>query len=83
MVTDKLVVILIKSTGNKYAYPASRWSELPVVRIENGEPRHTSLSRSDLVYMEDCGAAIRVGVATLGLNITYEENHPDKTSCPK
>lgn len=74
MVTDKLIIIRVKSTGNEYAYPASKFSELPTVRIEDGAPGHTNFSRHELKFMEDHGSAIMIGFATLALNITYDEN---------
>ncbi len=72
MVTDKLVVIRVKSTGNQYAYPVSKYSELPTVCIDDGAPGHTNFSRSELMHMEKCGSATKIGTATLALNITYE-----------
>ena len=77
MVTGKLIVIRINCTGNQYAYPESKYSELPTVSIENGAPGHTNFGRSELVHMERCGSAKRIGVATLALNITYDENCSD------
>lgn len=72
MVTDKLIIIRVKSTGNEYAYPVSKFSELPTVMIEDGSPGHTNFSRHELKHMEDHGSAIRVGFATLALNISYD-----------
>lgn len=73
MITDKLIIIQFKSTGRQYAYPISRYSELPTVRIEDGAPGHTNFSRSELKYMEQIGAATRLGTAMLALKITYEQ----------
>lgn len=72
MVTDKLIIIRVKSTGSEYAYPASKFSELPTIRIEDGDPGHTNFSRHELKHMEDHGIAIRIGFATLALNISYD-----------
>ena len=77
MVTGKLIVIRNNYTGNQYAYPESKYSELPTVSIENGVPGHTNFGRSELVSMEKFGSAKRIGVATLALNITYGENQSD------
>ncbi len=74
MVTDKLIIIRVKSTGNEYAYPASKFSELPTIRIEDGAPGHTNFSRHELKHMESHGSATKIGFATLALNITYDEN---------
>lgn len=74
MVTDNLIVIRNKYTGKQYAYPASRFSELPTVTIENGEPGHTGFCRGDLISMVDFGNAEQVGIATLSLNIKYTED---------
>lgn len=72
MVTDKLIIIRVKSTGREYAYPASRYSELPTIHIEAGKPAHTNFSRSELMFMEKNGSANRIGYATLALDIHYE-----------
>lgn len=74
MVTDKLIVIRVKSTGSEYAYPVSKFSELPTIRIEDGAPGHTNFSRHELKHMEDHGSAIRVGVAMMSLNVSYDES---------
>ena len=73
MVTGKLIVIRNNSTGSHYAYPESKYSELPTVSIENGVPGHTSFGRHELVSMERFGSATRIGTATLALNIKYDE----------
>ncbi|MGF6559038.1 hypothetical protein ABIA51_003751 [Erwinia aphidicola] len=72
MVTDKLILIRVKSTGNEYAYPVSRYSELPTVRVDGGNPGHTNFSRNELIFMEETGSAIRVGYAKMALDINYE-----------
>ncbi|WP_336707621.1 MULTISPECIES: hypothetical protein [unclassified Cedecea] len=77
MVTGKLIVVRINSTGSQYAYPESKYSELPTVSIDNGEPGHTNFGRHELVHMEKFGSAKRIGTATLALNITYDENQTD------
>lgn len=74
MVTDKLIVTRVKSTGNEYAYPVSEFSEFPTIRIEDGAPMSTNLSSHELKYMEYFGSAIRVGVAMMSLNIIYDES---------
>ncbi len=73
MVTRKLIVIRNNSTGRQYAYPESKYSELPTVWIENGVPGHTNFARHELVSMERFGNATRIGTATLSLNIKYDE----------
>lgn len=72
MVTDNMVVIKVKSTGNEYAYPESKYSEIPVVAVENGNPSHTNFSRSELVFMVSCGSAFVVGSAKLALDVKYD-----------
>lgn len=73
MVTDELIVVQNKHTGKLYAYPKSRFSELPTVSIENGAPGHTNFSRHDLITMEKYGNAKIIGRATLALTITLDE----------
>lgn len=77
MVTDKLIIIRVKSTGREFAYPASRYSELPTVSIEAGTPGHTNFERSELIFMEENGLATRVGYAKLALDINYELNQTE------
>lgn len=77
MVTDKLIIIRVKSTGTEYAYPVSKFSELPTVRIEDGSPGHTNFSRHELKHMEDHGSAIRIGFATFALNISYDASQAE------
>lgn len=79
MVTDKLILIRVKSTGNEYAYPASRYSELPTVRVDGGTPGHTTFSRNELIFMEETGTAIRVGSAKMALDINYETSKEPAT----
>lgn len=73
MVTDTMIVIRNNFTGKQYAYPKSRYSELPTVSIENGVPGHTNFSRHYLISMEKLGNAKIIGQATLALNITYDK----------
>ena len=73
MVTDTMIVIRNNFTGKQYAYPKSRYSELPTVSIENRVPGRTNFSRHDLIFMEKFGNAKIVGQATLALKITYDK----------
>lgn len=67
-------VIINKYTGNKYAYPTSRYSELPCVGIEDDDTvSHTNFGRHDLVSMESTGSAVKVGEASIKLSIKYEK----------
>lgn len=72
MVTGDMVVIRVKSTGNEYAYPASKYSEIPVVSINDGKPGDTNFSRSELLQMCQFGHAEIVGRAKLSLEINYD-----------
>lgn len=70
------IVIINKYTGNKYAYPASRYSELPCVTIEDDDTiGHTNFGRHDLISMESTGSAVKVGEASIKLSIKYETGH--------
>lgn len=72
MVTGDMVVIRVKSTGSEYAYPASKYSEIPVVSINDGKPGDTNFSRSELLQMGQFGHADVVGIAKLSLDINYD-----------
>lgn len=69
-----MIVIRNKVTGREFAYPESRYSELPTVSIENGEPGHTGFGRGELVRMVEYGNAKVVGRATLAIAVTYNED---------
>lgn len=69
--SKEMVVIKIKSTGREYAYAAGNYSELPCVRIHDGEILDTSFSRSELKYMVDIGSAEVVGEAKITLDVSY------------
>lgn len=67
------IVIRNKWTGREYAYPASRYSELPCVAVESGgQPGQTSFGRSDMIRMVEHGVAVAVGKATFTLAVTYD-----------
>lgn len=68
-----MIIVRNKYTGREYAYPESRFSDMPAVAIDNGAPGHTSFSRHDLISMVKYGNAKEVGQATLALTITYDE----------
>lgn len=68
-----MILIRIKSTGNEYAVPNTKYSELPVMRIVNGFPAYTSFSRHELIYMVEIGTAEIVGSASIHINLTYNE----------
>ncbi|WDR21578.1 hypothetical protein PJM39_0085 [Salmonella phage vB_SenS_UTK0006] len=68
-----MILIRINSTGNEYAVPNSKYSELPVMRVVNGFPQYTSFSRHELMYMVDMGTAEIVGNASVHINISYNE----------
>ncbi|AEQ39255.1 hypothetical protein [Enterobacter phage F20] len=72
--SDKMIVIRNRYTGSDYAYPESRFSDLPCYRIENGKPVQTNMGRNDLVNMLEYGAAYVVGEAKITLYISYAEN---------
>lgn len=61
----KMKLVRINSTGREYAMPASRFSELPCLRIEDGKPKQTSFSYGELSYMIKIGCAEEVGEVTL------------------
>lgn len=69
-------VIINKYTGNKYAYPTSKYSDLPCVCIEDDDTiSSTNFGRGELVSMESTGSAVRVGTASIKLSIKYETGH--------
>lgn len=70
----KMIVIRNRYTGSDYAYPSSRFSDLPCYRIESGKPVQTNMGRNDLVNMLEHGAAYIVGEAKITLDISYAEN---------
>lgn len=68
-----MILIRIKSTGNEYAVPNTKYSELPVMRIVNGFPQYTSFNRHELMYMVEIGTAEIVGNASVHINVSYNE----------
>lgn len=68
-----MILIRIKGTGNEYAVPNTKYSELPVMRIVNGFPAYTSFSRHELMYMVEIGTAEIVGNASVHINVSYNE----------
>lgn len=71
---DKMIVIRNRYTGSDYAYPESKFSDLPCLRIDYGQVTQTNLGRNDLVNMLEYGAAYVVGEAKITLDISYAEN---------
>lgn len=68
------IVIRNKWTGREYAYPASRYTDLPCVAVESdGQPGQTGFGRGDLVRMVEHGTAVVVGKANFTLAVTYDE----------
>lgn len=65
----KMKLIRIKSTGREYAMPASKYSDLPCFRIEDGLPQQTSFNHGELSYMVVIGSAEVVGEVTLTLTL--------------
>lgn len=72
--SDKMIVISNRYTGSDYAYPSSKFSDMPCYRIEDGKPVQTNMGRNDLVNMLEYGAAYVVGEAKITLDISYAEN---------
>lgn len=72
--SDKMIVIRNRYTGSDYAYPESRFSDLPCCRIEDGKPMQTNMGRNDLVSILEYGFAYVVGEAKITLDISYAEN---------
>lgn len=68
-----MILIRNKSTGNEYAVPNTKYSELPAMRIVNGFPAYTSFSRHELICMVEIGTAEIVGNASVHINISYNE----------
>lgn len=66
---DDLIVVKVTSTGNVYAYPKSKYSDLPCFRIHGDEVMTTSFARHELKYMVELGSAEIVGGAELSLNV--------------
>lgn len=66
-------IIRIKSTGNEYVIPNSKYSELPVFRIVDGFPSNTSFNRDELMWMVNYGSAEIVGDASIHVNIEYKK----------
>lgn len=65
----KMKLVRINSTGSEYAMPASKYSELPCLRIEEGQPKNTSFSYGELSYMIEIGCAEVVGEVSLTLTM--------------
>lgn len=65
-------IIRIKSTGNEYVIPNSKYSELPVMRVIDGYPSNTSFTYSELMYMVEMRLAEIVGDASININIEYK-----------
>ena len=69
----EMIVIINKYTGNKYAYPASRYSELPCIEIADDDSiGATNFGRHELISMELTGSAVRVGEASLSVKVKYQ-----------
>lgn len=70
------IVIINKYTGQKYAYPKSRFSELPCIAIEDDESAAaTGFGRHEMVHMLETGNAVKIGEASIRLNVKYETSH--------
>lgn len=65
----KMKLIRINSTGREYAMPASKYSELPCFRIEDGQPVQTSFNHGELSYMVVMKLAEVVGEVSLTLTL--------------
>lgn len=66
---DDLIVVRVISTGNVYAYPKSKYSDLPCIRVQDGKAMTTSFARYELNYMVEIGSAEVIGGAELSLNV--------------
>lgn len=64
-----LIVVRVTSTGAVYAYPESKYSELPCLRIHGGQVMTTSFAQHELKYMVELGSAEVIGTAELSLNV--------------
>lgn len=70
----KMKLIRIKTTGNEYAIPESRYSDLPCFRVMDGLPAQTSFGYHELRYMLDNGIAELVGEVELTFKLTHNES---------
>lgn len=66
---NDLIVVRVVSTGNVYAYPRSKYADLPCFRIQDGEVMTTSFARHELKYMVEVGSAVVIGVADISLSV--------------
>lgn len=72
MNVGRMIVVRCK-TGVEYAYPESKFSDMPTIAIKDGKLRQTNFGRHDIIHMTETGNAKIVGSAKIGLTITYDE----------
>lgn len=66
-------IVRVKSTGNEYAMPVNKYSELPVMRIVDGFPSNTLFRYNELKNMIECGRAEIVGNASINIKLDYKK----------